>query len=217
MPSKLPPLPSLSSPSISWRHSPSADRSGEPIRIAGAARRAAPPGGRSGEPSWINWSAIIAAVSVSLALVVCILAWIVTHPNKPAVAAESRSMAAIAPQLAPPDYPPAPPLSPAPLLVPVIETIPALHCPKSREDLGDALALVKEPPPLPPPLAPPQPRREPQPAAAPAAPPQPAGETYGTQVLFLNNQATAADQAGRDHKLLFVMHISGNFEDACFT
>lgn len=44
-----------------------------------------------------------------------------------------------------------------------------------------------------------------------------AGETYGTQVLFHNNQAVAADLARHEHKLLFVMHISGNFEDSCFT
>jgi hypothetical protein len=36
-------------------------------------------------------------------------------------------------------------------------------------------------------------------------------------VLFLNNPAVAADLARRENKLLFVMHISGNFEDSCFT
>ncbi len=48
-------------------------------------------------------------------------------------------------------------------------------------------------------------------------PQKPAGETYGTQVLFLNNQESAADIARNEHKLMFVMHISGNFEDSCFT
>ena len=48
-------------------------------------------------------------------------------------------------------------------------------------------------------------------------PKQPPGETYGTQVLFLNNREIAADTARREHKLLFVMHISGNFEESCFT
>lgn len=51
----------------------------------------------------------------------------------------------------------------------------------------------------------------------PPPPKPPAGETYGTQVLFLNNREAAADMARREHKLLFVMHISGNFEDSCFT
>jgi hypothetical protein len=48
-------------------------------------------------------------------------------------------------------------------------------------------------------------------------PKPPDGETYGTKVLFLNNREAAADKARNEHKLLFVMHISGNFEDSCFT
>jgi hypothetical protein len=51
----------------------------------------------------------------------------------------------------------------------------------------------------------------------PPEPKRPAGETYGTQVLFLNNQVAAAEAARHEHKLMFVMHISGNFEDSCFT
>jgi hypothetical protein len=42
-------------------------------------------------------------------------------------------------------------------------------------------------------------------------------ETYGTKVQFVSNPSTAAGQARRDHKLLFVLHLSGNFEDAQFT
>jgi hypothetical protein len=46
---------------------------------------------------------------------------------------------------------------------------------------------------------------------------QPIGETYGTEVMFLNSREAAADKARDEHKLLFVMHISGNFEASCFT
>jgi hypothetical protein len=45
----------------------------------------------------------------------------------------------------------------------------------------------------------------------------PDGETYGTKVLFLRNPEVAAQQALKARKLLFVLHLSGNFEDACFT
>ncbi len=71
---------------------------------------------------------------------------------------------------------------------------------------------VTRPKPLPEPEPP-----LPQPKDATPAPPPPAGETYGTQVLFRNNRASASETAKREHKLLFVMHISGNFEDSCFT
>jgi hypothetical protein len=43
------------------------------------------------------------------------------------------------------------------------------------------------------------------------------GETYGTQVEFQSSPAKASKQAIQDHKLMFVLHISGNFEDAKFT
>jgi hypothetical protein len=42
-------------------------------------------------------------------------------------------------------------------------------------------------------------------------------ETYGTQVSFLSNPADAARRAAKEHKLLFVLHLSGNFEEARFT
>jgi hypothetical protein len=59
--------------------------------------------------------------------------------------------------------------------------------------------------------------RSKEPAQAAQTPLAPAGETYGTQVLFLNNPAAAAEMARREKKMLFVMHISGNFEESCFT
>jgi hypothetical protein len=36
-------------------------------------------------------------------------------------------------------------------------------------------------------------------------------------VDFLGSQAEAAREARRERKLLFVLHISGNFEDSKFT
>ncbi len=155
-------------------------------------------------PIRMNWSAILASASLSLALVVGVIAWIVTHPNKAPHPSKATSLTATVPAVKTVAVPPAP----------VIETTLAFHRSPHREVVVSNIPLVEEdPPPLPPP-APPQ--RCPEPAPVQAAP-HPVGETYGTQVLFLNNQAAAADLARKDHKLLFVMHISGNFEDACFT
>jgi hypothetical protein len=43
------------------------------------------------------------------------------------------------------------------------------------------------------------------------------GSTYGTAIRFNGNPLQAADEAHKDKRLLFVLHISGNFEDDRFT
>jgi len=45
----------------------------------------------------------------------------------------------------------------------------------------------------------------------------PACESYGTAIEFLSRPDEAARQALQQHKLLFLLHVSGNFEDAKFT
>jgi hypothetical protein len=64
----------------------------------------------------------------------------------------------------------------------------------------------------------------PAPPAGPVAPqplaqaePRPAGQTYGTRVTFLASPEEAMRVARRERKLVFVLHVSGNFEEACFT
>lgn len=42
-------------------------------------------------------------------------------------------------------------------------------------------------------------------------------DTYGTRVAFARTPAEAAGRAGREGKLLFLLHVSGNFEEARFT
>jgi hypothetical protein len=64
--------------------------------------------------------------------------------------------------------------------------------------------------PEPPPAAPERPAAEESAATC-------AGESYGTSVKFLNSPAEAARQARTAGKLLFVLHVSGNFEDSRFT
>jgi hypothetical protein len=40
---------------------------------------------------------------------------------------------------------------------------------------------------------------------------------YGTSVEFVGSPAEAARQAKKDEKLVFVLHVSGHFEDPRFT
>ena len=42
-------------------------------------------------------------------------------------------------------------------------------------------------------------------------------ETFGTSVQFVRNPPEAARMAAAQHKLTFLLHVSGNFEDAGFT
>ena len=44
-----------------------------------------------------------------------------------------------------------------------------------------------------------------------------AAQSYGTSVAFLNTPAEAALKAQRERKLLFIVHVAGNFEDSRFT
>jgi hypothetical protein len=42
-------------------------------------------------------------------------------------------------------------------------------------------------------------------------------QTYGTRVLFLPSPTAAARLAQKQDKLVFTLHVSGNFEDPQFT
>jgi hypothetical protein len=168
-----------------------------------------PPPDRAIRPL-VNVPVVIAASAVGFALIVSVLAWIVTHPVKasqPPEPATTPIVLAAAPEEkteTPAPVPVAPPAFASAAITPVSHV--------NRQDVVlNRIPLIEEaPPPLPPP-----PRRETEPEAEAAAPAN--GETYGTNVLFMNNPAAAAESARRDDKLLFVMHISGNFEDSCFT
>ena len=41
--------------------------------------------------------------------------------------------------------------------------------------------------------------------------------TFGTSVEFVSTPTEAAKQAKKEQKLVFVLHVSGNFEDPRFT
>lgn len=55
--------------------------------------------------------------------------------------------------------------------------------------------------------------------AAALAPAAAAGETcgYGTRLHFVDTPKEAAAQAKKEQKLVFVLHVSGHFEDPRFT
>lgn len=157
----------------------------------------------------IQAPAVIAAASVAFAVVVGVLAWIATHPSQGRGQVSTLPLAPLPSPAVAEEEPPAPPPAPRP-----IATIPAVHRPERREVAVNHIPQDEE---APPPLPAPELTCAPQPPVAAAQPATPAGETYGTQVLFLNNPAAAREAAQHEKKLLFVMHISGNFEDSCFT
>ena len=68
------------------------------------------------------------------------------------------------------------------------------------------------------PVAPaPAPKEEPPAPPTPVAAAKPANTCYGTAVNFAGSPIEAAEAAAKDKKLLMVLTISGNFEEAKFT
>jgi hypothetical protein len=68
-------------------------------------------------------------------------------------------------------------------------------------------------PPSPPTPTPPLLAALPESGAAPVC----ESHNYSTSVAFLGSPADAAREAQREQKLMFLLHISGNFEDKQFT
>jgi hypothetical protein len=140
---------------------------------------------------------VSAAVVISFVLVGGIVAWIATHPNK-VPRRDTPQTANVAPAESALRLAASRPVRD--------DIVPAVLPAKPRESRNDS-------------ATPPQPQRvriaETVPVPPQGAPPK--AETYGTSVLFLGNPAQAAETARREGKLLFVLHVSGNFEDSCFT
>jgi hypothetical protein len=86
--------------------------------------------------------------------------------------------------------------------------------PAPREDRPTLVAVNEKPAAVVAAPAPPEalpPGELPKPARAPGT------DTCGTAVEFMLNPLEALEVATKDKKLMFVMHISGNFEEAKFT
>jgi hypothetical protein len=68
-----------------------------------------------------------------------------------------------------------------------------------------------------PPVKPNRTGRIPQVAVPGTTTPRPGEGCFGTRVQFLDGPAEAAEVAARERKLLFVLNLSGDFEDSRFT
>jgi hypothetical protein len=132
---------------------------------------------------------VAAALAVAVVLVAGVVAWAVSHP--PARHQQPPSLVADRPAAR--------------------ASLPSASKPSARvRRFVPARALAR-----PAPLAEARveaPRLEPLPLVreAPAA-------TYGTRVSFLASPALAAGQARREGKLVLLLHLSGNLEEARFT
>jgi hypothetical protein len=123
--------------------------------------------------------------------------------------------------------PPAPAVAPtAPVPVSVIKIEVQVPAPPEKPPAPPPPAVQPPAPPAAPvnPEPPAAPAPEPQVAAAPAAPPEAPAEpaptssgTCGTSVNFLASTQAAARRAAAEDKLVFILHVSGNFEDPGFT
>jgi hypothetical protein len=90
-------------------------------------------------------------------------------------------------------------------------TEPPVLTPAVRQSTTEPLAVTRTA--SPPPQAP-------DPPAVPAEPPAAAcavDHRYGTSVDFVDDPTAAAEKALKEKKLLFVLHVAGNFEKDRFT
>jgi fused signal recognition particle receptor len=154
--------------------------------------RAVPPpssGPASPRPA-LNWRPVAVAGAAALLVVAAVLAWAVRRPSDRGGVA----LAAVEP-------------APAP-------TEPVVVLPAPVEAAEPALPQRPAPEPVKPAL---QPADEKPVVKAPAEADAVPCETFGTRVEFDGNPERAAQKAAQTQRLLMVLHISGNFEDAGFT
>jgi hypothetical protein len=168
-----------------------------------SAVRATPPPVRR-EPL-LYWRPVAAAGGASLFLIAALAVWL-------AVASPPRSLADA----------PEPVALASPQTTPEASKPEELPQPPTRDLPPEQPAPVREKPKAETPAAPaaPAPAEVKAPAAARPAPPEPGKSPtalLGTTVEFVDNPAAAARAAAREDKLLYVLHVSGNFEDPQFT
>jgi hypothetical protein len=167
--------------------------------------RAVPPPLPAPEPRRLplNWKAVGVAGMVGMLLVSGALAWAATHPSRGKGTVSLPTPDAVVVADTTPDEPA--PVRPK-IEEPVIEEEPLRDVPVTPAPKPVAVAEVALP------------RAEPVVAATALADGgTPTCDTFGTSVDFDPNPARAAQQAAKTQKLLMVLHVSGNFEDAAFT
>jgi hypothetical protein len=188
------------------------ESSGKPRMTKGVL---APPG--QGSPRrTVPWSSVLLAGSAVWTLAIALFA-VLSLGAEPRVADAPREKPLPkfkAPPVAEDGQPPKAPEAPAPVL---------------EEEEGPDLAL--ELPPMPPPLPPgpklvlrrpnveaePEPDAIPEEPAAPVKPAQVCAANLGTTIHFVKDPPDAFRQARKEKKLVFMIHLSGNFEEKEFT
>jgi hypothetical protein len=153
----------------------------------------------------IYWPAVFAAAIPSL-LVVGLMIALIWANGRPSISrAERKTAAAVLSQVA--DEPAAP-------LPPAVADLPEPQR-RAPESVAVATRIVPASP-----AKAVESAESPKPAPvieAEVAATTPSKQTCGTAVNFFNNPPDAVRQAVREKKLLFVLHLSGNLEDDCFT
>jgi hypothetical protein len=136
--------------------------------------------------------------------------------SRPRAKPERPDLPAVALNLSPPANPaPTAPKQPQAAEQRAVERVTATEtAPPKQNPPPPALVTVSNPEPAAKPTAEPP---APPPAAVTPPPVARSADHYGTCVHFLNNPAQAAQKAFQDQKLLFTVHISGNFDDSHFT
>ncbi len=176
-------------------------------------------------PAGVSWQMIATGAGLCLLLIVALsLAALALRPRNPVVTVVSSCLASSETETvtvaAPPvvdleivrgSAKPAPPLS----ADAGDANAPAVKLAEENDDF--IFAALKAPPqeakPVPVVAA-----AEPAPAALPAVlAAQPEAGTCGTSVAFVPSPKLAAQRAAEEDKLVFILHVSGNFEDPGFT
>ncbi len=194
-----------------------------PLRIA----KPRPPTRRK-KPPLVYWTPIVGASLFMLAFLVTVVVAARSGPASPA----EENPGPVAKKIIPVDLPPEGDIVPEPQdpveipEAPVPELAPAEPpVPPAPPDLPPVQA---EAPPIPPETnlvkdIPPPDRGQEKVCQEPVVPVpekeqlRPGRETFGTQVEFVRNPDAANDLARKEKKLAFLLHVSGNFEDAEFT
>ncbi len=150
----------------------------------------------------VRWPLVLAAAALGglLLTLVTLTAWV--SAGSPAANPEPPTIVQAATPEAVPEEPP-PPGDAAKILV--AQEPPPVAPPGPADPAPEAIAASS-----------PGPRIEPPPAIA-GDPVAPSCQRFGTAVDFLSDPTEAARQAGKTKKLLFVLHVSGNFENDRFT
>ncbi|MBY0526373.1 MAG: hypothetical protein K2R98_23470 [Gemmataceae bacterium] len=148
----------------------------------------------------VNWRIVAAVGGIAWVWMVGVImiGWLASRSTAVEPAQAAAATAAVA---APGPATPAP--QPGPVVVPVLQPYVFVGPPLPRPEDE---AKVEAPKPEPVVQAPPPPRVKEEPAGK-----------CGTSVDFMEDPIEAGHKAMQDHKIMFVLHVSGDFEDPGFT